>query len=87
MTVAVVAGLVSVCIGLGSAAVETVRWWMPWTHALAPPPAGDRLATIGFSGIYTMLIGLPIGAILLGTSGWWRFDAAPGRLDYAGARR
>ena len=60
---------------------------MPWTHALAPPPAGPRLVTIGFSGLYTMLLGLPIGAMLLGTSRLWRFDAPAGRLDYAGSRR
>ena len=87
VTIAVIGGVVGVCVGLGSAAVETVRWWMPWTHALAPPPASTRLTTIGFSAIYTILIGLPIAGLLIGTSGWWRFGAAPGRLDYAASRR
>ncbi|MDP7028751.1 MAG: hypothetical protein QF733_00850 [Phycisphaerales bacterium] len=87
ITMAVVSGLAAICLGLGAATVETVRWWMPWTHALAPPPAGPQVVTIGFSGLYTMLVGLPIGAMLLGTSRFWRFDAPAGQLDYAGARR
>jgi len=87
ITVAVVSGLAAICLGLVAATIETLRWWMPWTHALAPPPAGPRLVTIGFSGLYTMLLGLPIGAMLLGTSRLWRFDAPAGRLDYAGSRR
>ncbi len=87
VTVAVLAGVVSGCMGLGAAAIETIRWWMPWTHALAPPPAAARLTTIGFSAIYTALIGVPIGALLLAGTRWWRFDSPPGRLDYAGSRR
>ena len=87
VTVAVIAGLTAACIGLGSAAVETIRWWAPWTHALAPPPTGVRLLTIAASAVYTALLGIPIGAILLGTNRWWRFGAAPGRLDYAASRR
>ncbi len=87
ITVAVVSGLAAICLGLGAATVETIRWWMPWTHALAPPPAGPRLVTIAFSGIYTMLIGVPIAGLLLGSARLWRFDAPAGRLDYAASRR
>lgn len=87
VTVAVVSGLVMASIGLVAAAVETVRWWMPWTNALAPPPPALRLATITASSVYTMLVGLPVAGVLLLTLRWWRFDAAPGRLDYASSRR
>jgi cell shape-determining protein MreD len=87
VTVAVIAGVAAACIGLGSASVETIRWWAPWTHALAPPPAGARMLTIAGSSVYTVLLGIPVGAILLGTNRWWRFGAAPGRLDYAASRR
>jgi len=87
ITIAVMAGLVAACVGLGSAAVETVRWWMPWTHALAPPPAGTRVTTVFAGAVYTILLALPVGAILRWTTVWWRFDAPAGRLDYAGARR
>jgi len=87
VTVAVIAGIAAACIGLGSASVETIRWWAPWTHALAPPPAGGRLVTIAASAGYTVLLGIPIAAMLLGTNRWWRFAAAPGRLDYAASRR
>ena len=87
VTVAVIAGVAAACIGLGSASVETIRWWVPWTHALAPPPAGARLLTIGGSALYTVLLGIPVAVVLLGTNRWWRFGAAPGRLDYAASRR
>jgi len=87
VTVAVIGGLAWVCIGLGSASVETIRWWVPWTHAIAPPPASSRLITVFASALYTVLLGLPAGAFLLSTTRWWRFGAAPGRLDYAANRR
>ncbi len=86
ITIAVMAGIVMVCLGLGAAALETVRWWLPWTHALAPPPTGQRVLTVTASAGYTVLVGIPISAFLVLTGSWWRFDAPPGRLDYAGSR-
>ncbi|MCH2142391.1 MAG: hypothetical protein MK077_05280 [Phycisphaerales bacterium] len=87
VTIAVMSGVTWATIGLIAAAVETIRWWLPWTHAMAPPPASTRVLTVLASAVYTAVLGLPIGALLVGTAGLWRFEAVSPRLDYAGSRR
>jgi len=87
VTIAAMSGVTWITIGLVAAAIETLRWWLPWTHAMAPPPASQRVVTVLSSGLYTAMLGLPLGAILVGTLGWWRFEAHSARLDYAGSRR
>ncbi len=87
VTIAVMSGVTWITIGLVAAAVETIRWWLPWTHAMAPPPASTRVLTVLASGVYTALLGLPVGAVLAASAGFWRFEAVSPRLDYAGSRR
>ena len=48
-------------------------------------PSGAGGFAVGM--LWQSVIGLPIAGLLTGTCGWWRFVAAPGRLDYAASRR
>ena len=85
-TLVAASSLVAAASALAVTSFKTLRFWLPWTEAAVPQPAVDVLLRMCGDAVATGVLGIVVGGILLLSSRLWRFDASPGRLDYAGRR-